>query len=316
MESQELQGRVARLYYQHGMTHQEIAQLLGLSRVKVTRLVAEARRSGIVEIKIQSSSAPFADLEAELLSNYGLQQVWISPSFTDHQRTSDSIALVAAECLNLLVPTSGTVGVGLSSTVAAVLPRLHAETKPNVGFVPISGSWGGVSRGMNPHELALKFGAAFGAQAYHLPVPLLASSARIAEAFRAGAEVHKTLQIAADADLLITGIGGMGHNSSRVIDFLDDSEYRELFNSGAVGETSARFFNADGHPVISSVDERVVGLTLAEIRSIPQRLVIAFGPHKVHALTSAINAGIINMLVTDVNTAKALTAEDSLVRAS
>jgi hypothetical protein len=59
-------GRAARLHYQHGYTHQQIAETLGVSRVKVTRMLAEARRTGIVEIRIHSDETIFTDLEVAL----------------------------------------------------------------------------------------------------------------------------------------------------------------------------------------------------------------------------------------------------------
>ncbi|PXY23062.1 MULTISPECIES: sugar-binding transcriptional regulator [Prauserella] len=307
MESRELHGRVARLHYQHGMTHQEIGELLGLSRVKVTRLLADARRSGIVEIRIHSSASPFDELEAALVGRFGLQQVWIAPSFADERRTADSVGMTGAQCLRALVPTSGTVAVGLSSSVAAIVPHVHAEPAPDLGFVPLAGSWGGISRGMNPHELALRLGTAFGARTYHLPAPILASTPEAAAAFRADPGVRETMQLAAGADLLIAGVGGMDPRSGILIDVLGRSEQRQLVANGAVGDISARFFDAAGHSVGGEVDERVVGLSLDELTAIPHRVAVSFGPHKVHALETALRTGLMNMVVTDVDTAKALT---------
>ncbi|MBB3665155.1 DNA-binding transcriptional regulator LsrR (DeoR family) [Prauserella sediminis] len=306
MESRELQGRVARLHYQHGMTHQEIGDLLGLSRVKVTRLLADARRSGIVEITIHSSASPFGDLEAALVGRFGLQQVWIAPSFADERRTTESVGMAGAECLRALVPTSGTVAVGLSSSVAATAAHVHADPAPELGFVPLAGSWGGISRGMNPHEVALRLGSAFGARTYHLPAPILASSPETAAAFRSDPGVQETMRRAADADLLIAGVGGMEPRAGLLIDELGPSEQRQLTAGGAVGDISARFFDDEGRAVSGDVDGRVVGLSLDQLSAIPHRVAVSFGPHKVRALETALRAGLMNMVVTDAETATAL----------
>ncbi|GLY64276.1 sugar-binding transcriptional regulator [Amycolatopsis taiwanensis] len=316
MDSRELHGRVARLHYQHGMTHQEIGDLLGLSRIKVTRLLADARRAGIVEIRIHSPAAPFEDLETALVGKYGLEQAWVAPSFADEQRAGDAVGMVGAQCLRALVPTTGTVAVGLSSSVAAILPHIHADPLPQLGFVPLAGSWGGISRGMNPHELALKLGVAFGARTYHLPAPIVAKTAAVAAAFREDPGVRETMRMAAGADLLIAGVGGMDPTSGILIGSLGKTEQKRLVSAGAVGDVSARFFDADGHAVGGAVDERVVGLPLEKLAGIPHRVAVSFGPHKVTALETALRTGLMNMVVTDVDTAKALVTEASTERKS
>lgn len=316
MEPRELQGRVARLHYQHGMTHQEIGELLSLSRVKVTRLLADARRAGIVEIKINSSASPFDDLEAALVGRFGLQQVWIAPSFADERRTADSVGMAGAQCLRALVPTTGTVAVGLSSSVAAIVPHVHAEAAPDLGFVPLAGSWGGISRGMNPHELALRLGSAFGARTYHLPAPILASTVEAAATFRSDPGVQETMTLAAGADLLVAGVGGMDRRSGLLIDVLGRAEQRQLVAGGAIGDISARFFDAEGEAVPGSVDDRVVGLALDQLAAIPHRVAVSYGPHKVRALEATLRTGLMNMVVTDVDTATALSAATTASRKS
>src|SRR6056297_2688570 len=92
-------GRVARLHYEHGFTHQQIADTLGLSRVKVTRLLAEARRIGIVEIRIHSDESIFTDLEVALTQRYALRQAWVAPTFGSRERLLQSIGTVGATAL-------------------------------------------------------------------------------------------------------------------------------------------------------------------------------------------------------------------------
>ena len=74
-------GRVAALHYTHGLTHQKIADLLGLSRVQVTRMLAKAREEGVVEFKVHSDEQIFPEVQTALTRKYGLKQAWVGPGF-------------------------------------------------------------------------------------------------------------------------------------------------------------------------------------------------------------------------------------------
>ena len=75
----ELLGKAARLHYEFGLTHQEIGELLRLSRVKVTRLLQQARDLGIVQIEVRTDASPYASLEVDLTSTFGLDEALIVP---------------------------------------------------------------------------------------------------------------------------------------------------------------------------------------------------------------------------------------------
>ncbi|MEQ3553071.1 sugar-binding domain-containing protein [Pseudonocardia nematodicida] len=311
MNERELQGRVARLHYQHGLTHQEVGDLLGLSRIKVTRLLAAARDNGVVEIRVHTTSRPFHELETALVRRFGLQQAWVAPSCRDGERERNAVGSTGAQALEAVVPRSGTVAVGLSSSVATVVPHIHVPPRPELGFVPLAGSWGGVSRGMNPHELALRFGTAFGARTYHLPAPILAATAEAAAAFRADPSVRDAERRAAGADVLVAGVGGIEQSSGMMIDALSEDDRRRLDTGAAVGDISARYFDRDGRPVRGGLDDRVVGMDLERMIGVPHRIAVSYGAHKARPLAVALQHGLMNMVVTDVDTARAMLDADA-----
>jgi len=299
-------GKVARLYYEHGLTHAEIADLQGLSRVKVTRLLAEARRLGVVEIRVHSDDRPFVDLEADLVDRFGLQSAWICPAFgLDADRSLASLGLVGAECLTAVLSGVRTVAVGLSMAVAASVAQLRDAPATDLEVIPVAGSRGGLSNLSNPHELALGLASAFGGRTYHLPAPLLASTPEAAAMMRQDEAVRSTVERAAHAEALVLGIGGMTQASPALRTAVTDQEFAALREQGAVGDVSARFFDADGEPGPGRVDERVVGLDLAAMRGIPTRIGIAGGPDKREALHAALTSGLVDVVVTDVESARA-----------
>ena len=73
--------------------------------------------------------------------------------------------------------------------------------------------------------------------------------------------------------------------------------------------TSARrFFDAAGRLVPSDLDARVVGIDPDTFRRIPRRIGLAGGERKHAAIRAAIAGGWVNVVVTDLTTARALLA--------
>ena len=300
-------GRVARLHYQHGLTHQQIADTLGVSRVKVTRLLAEARRTGVVEIRIHSDETIFTDLEFELQAAGGLDQVWVAPTFEDVDRLRRSIGTVGAEALQAALRPAMTVAVGLSETVAQVPPHAQLEEPSGAVFVPATGSRLGHRDRAHPHEVAQELAHAFQGEARHLPAPVLTATEESARLLRAEPDVAATLSLARQADLAVFGVGGMAPGTGLLMDGMLPAEtVRALGDAGAVGGISAGFFDATGRPVATELSQRIIGLTLSELRSIPVRLAMAGGPDKREALLGAIAGGYLTRLVTDEATARFL----------
>ena len=80
----------------------------------------------------------------------------------------------------------------------------------------------------------------------------------------------------------------------------------ELLALGAVGDTAARFFDANGASVPHEIDRRVVGLTLAQIQRIPLRIIVAGGVNKTDALAGALRGGLAAVIVLDAKTAQSI----------
>ncbi|MEW1959388.1 sugar-binding domain-containing protein [Kineococcus sp. NPDC059986] len=305
-----LLGKVARLHYEHGLTHAEIGELLSLSRVKVTRVLAEARRTGVVEITVHSDESPFADVESALARRFGLLSAHVCPSFgLGEERSPGSLGVTGAAALAAVLPHAGRIAVGLSTAVAASVAHLRYTSDEAVEVLPLAGSRGGRSSDANPHEVAGALARAIGGTAYHLPAPLLATTPEAAQTIRGLEEVRATLEAAAAADALVVGVGGTVRAAQALRRSVTEAEFEALRDLGAVGDVSARFFDADGAPVLGAVDDRVIGLTLEQMRRIPTRVGIAGGAEKRLPLSTALRTGLVNVVVTDIDSARAVLTE-------
>jgi lsr operon transcriptional repressor len=309
-EGNRMLDRVARLHYEHGLTHNEIARLLGLSRVKVTRMLAEARRTGVVEIRIHGDTHTFAELESALLNRYDLDHAWVVPSFKDPDRQYATLGTAAAHSLHEFLKPGSTVAVGLSRAVSSIPRALNQEHKIDATFVPLVGSRGGL-QGVNAHETAEALARAFGGKAHHLPAPVITRTSDAAAVLRQEPDIADTLKLASKADIMVAGIGGSSTETYLVAhgDITAD-ELQSVVSRGAVGDLSARFFDANGEPVTSDLDARVIGLSLDELRQVPCRIGVVGGRGKRLAARAVARGRIVNVLVTDLDTATWLATAD------
>lgn len=301
----EVMGKAARLHYEYGLTHQEVADVLHVSRVKVTRLLKQARDLGIVQIRVLPDVSPYAGLELELANRFNLDEALVVPTMDDESDQRRALAVAAARYMQRVLHHGMTVAIGLSRTVA-LIPQYVVDPRPaDATFVSLVGGMRRYAIAANPYEGAERLAQLFGGKAEHLLAPAIAGSPAIAEAFFADPGMARTLERAASADMALLGIAATDSDTTLVDeDELTADEMASLIAKGAVGDTAARFFDSEGAAVSHEIDRRIIGLTLAQIRQIPIRLVVGGGVNKAAALAGALRGGLAAVVVVDAMTAR------------
>lgn len=303
-------GRIAKLYYEHGLTHQEIADLVGWSRVKVTRGLAEARELGIVQITVVSDEAIFVEEESHLRKRFGLEIVALSPSVAAPEGSVSALSRVGAECICQHVTNGMHVAVGLSKTLAGIASIVEPDPQPDTVFVPLQGTNPGLVVPPTPSNIALEFATRFQGNAHALSAPVFASSPEILKILNDDENFSRGFDMARACDLALVGVGGTALDSSILLggNRLTEEDAAEIRATGAAGDINARFFDKAGQPLETAQSALVLGLTLDEFVKIPVRIAAAAGPAKVEALHAALTGGLVNGLITDDVTAKELLA--------
>jgi len=110
--------KVSRFYYEDGLNQDAIKDRLGLSRSKVSRLMAQAREQGVVQISVVSPAQLYLDLESRLEERFGLQEALVVESQPGDPQDAVSRAVghgAAGFLVRALQPLS-TVGFAWGST--------------------------------------------------------------------------------------------------------------------------------------------------------------------------------------------------------
>ena len=305
VETTKLLYKIARAYYEDDLTQEQIGKRLGLSRIKVSRLLSRAREEGIVQIAVVSPLASHTDLEGQLEARYVLDEaIVVSPTDQGGSDVIRSLGPAAAACLVRRLQGNEVVALTWGTTLLAVVDALPVQRWPQMRVVQMLGGLGQPEADVYGADLARRMAEAFGAKLRLIPSPGIVSSRVVRDALLADPQISDTLALGAHADVALVGIGRPTPGSVVVqAGILDPEALAALQARGAVGDIALRFFDVDGEPVTHEVDERIIGPTLEQIREIPQVIGVAGGADKVDVIRAALRGGLLDVLVTDEESA-------------
>ncbi|MGQ9780559.1 MAG: sugar-binding transcriptional regulator [Bacillota bacterium] len=302
--------RVAQLYYEENLTQQEIAEMMGLSRVTVNSLLKKARQEGIVRIQVVTDEVSReAELEEKLKQRFGLKYaVVVSCPSGSNGLILRHLGLAGARLLQKLLKDGDTLGCSWGRTLWEVARAVKPLGK-RINVVQLNGGLGQVSDERSPNELARYLARVFGGTYYCLHAPGIVETPSIRDALLSDSSIRETLARARSVTVAACGIGSI--SDSLLVDFgyLDAQKIAFYKEQGIVGDICLRFFDQEGRLRRTDLDERVIGLTPEELRAIPCVIGIAGGPSKHEALRGALRSGLINACVTDTESAAYVLAE-------
>ena len=305
MTNEELVTVAAWLYYKEGLKQEEVARRLGVSRVKVTRLLARARREGVVQFHVTRPLPESFRLAAELRRAFGLEDAVVVPGGAGLEASRDALGAAGAAYLLARLEPQGSVGLGWSATVGRMAPYLHQSRRlPGCTVRELAGSYLGQA---NPYSISGPLAAALGCRLEALPAPVLVESAAARAALLAEPRIASALAGARQSRIAVVGVGQADQQSTSVrTGMVSPAEMAAINAAGAVGEVLMRFFDAAGRPVATPLDERVLAVSWQDFLQIPHRVAMAAGPAKLPALHAALSGGLFHALITDTDTARRL----------
>jgi DNA-binding transcriptional regulator LsrR (DeoR family) len=306
--------KIAKSYYEDGLTQEQIGRRLGLSRIKVSRLLQQAREERIVQITVVPPQDSNADLERQLEAAYGLDEVIVvTPTSPEPLTVVREIGVAAAECLVRCLRGDEVLGLTWGTTLLAVVEALPAQRWPEMRVVQMLGGLGRPEAEVYGADLARRAAEAFGARLRLVPAPGIVASRMVRDALLADPQIADTLALGARADVALVGLGRPTPGSVVMqAGILSEEELALLQARGAVGDIALRFFDADGQAVTHEIDDRIIGPTLAHVRAIPRTVGVAGGAEKADVIRAALRGELLNVLVTDIENARRLLADRTL----
>lgn len=301
-------ARAAWLSFVGGKKQEEIAALMGISRQSAQRLVSQAMAAGLVKVRIDHPIAKCLELARAIKDIYGIADCQVVPSMDTVSGSGTAVSHATGDLIEhwLDTETPLIVGLGTGRTLRAAVEHMPHLPATQHRVVSLTGN-------ISPdgstafYNVLFTIAAKIRAATYPLPMPVIAANKAERDALLGQATLDLTRDLAQRTDVRFVGIGSMRSDAPLVLDgFIRPEDQLRLTEKGAVGEIIGWVFDADGQLLDDEVNDRI---SSAALMPNPQKptYACAHGPEKVLAIRAAIRGSLITGLITDEQTALALT---------
>ncbi|MBN9104391.1 MAG: hypothetical protein J0I14_05260 [Propionibacteriaceae bacterium] len=295
---------VARRYHVDGQSQAEIARDIAFSRATVSRMLSEARRRGIVQVRISHPMERVLGIERALVKAFGLKLARVAdpaePSASQEEVgrcAADLVIEVASEDVVLCVSN----GLAVTATVDA-MPQM---AWPRSRVVQMIGSSGQSERLLDSPETCRRMGRKLGGSFHPLPAPLVVSDQAVAQALRSDNQIATTLELGARADIALLGVGSVRDGRSGLIfrEYESPALTDGVREAGAVAHICGHHIAPDGRHIMTELCPRTIAVDPERLHHIPLVVGVAWGEEKVVPLAATMRGNFISALVTDRTTA-------------
>lgn len=298
-------------YYVNEMTQAQVAGLLGVTRLRVNQAIQKAKALGMVKIRLESPFLARFELQEGLQARLGIPKALVVPARRD---LYDYHAPAGAALADYLVERLRThpwkrIGVSWGMTLQSAINRLPRLPDPDLEIVSMIG---GTSTGaaFNAFGIASGFAERFSARYSLLAAPIFLSEGVDRDLFLAqeSFEDHFAKFEALDVGLLVAG--DVSPRSYLVSTGLPRGlTCEDLLAAGAVGDLLGRFLGRDGEDIDLGLGRRTIGMDLAMLERVPEKILAAAGAHKVAIIRAVARRRLVDTLITDDVTAELLLEE-------
>lgn len=298
--------RAAWMYFVEQMTQNDIADILGVGRVTVVRMLADARARNEVKIAIEGELSEVVRLERNLEAAFGVGEAIVAPLSEPAADPIPSISAAAGAFLSEAMKPGMTVGVGWGRTLFASLSSISGRTLPDFKVISLLGGVSQVRR-FNPAEFAWRFAQAFQGEGFLIPAPAVVDSASTKEALIKRCGIQEIFDMADTLDAVVVSVGGVDSATTFYRGgFLTEDQRQDLVSRGAVGDLLFHFFDKSGELIEHPINDRVMSVDVDRIRRAPLRILASGGAEKADAMIAAMQLVRPTVLITDEESARAM----------
>jgi len=300
--------KVASFYYREGFTQEQIAKKIGVSRPFISKQLQKAKDYGIVEVFIKDETVHTVELEGLIEERYGLKDVVVVPivdQYSDMRKKV--IGQVAANYIIKNLKDVKSIGIGWGSTLAEIVKEYPYENREDVKIIPLVGGMGTQQVDIHANQLAYELAKKMNGSCSYLYAPAIIDSEELKNRLVEMQDVKSVLEDARKVDLALVGIGNPYKESTlEKIGYLKQVDIEDLRKCGAIGDIISRFLDYNGQPINHPINEKVIGITLEELKKIQIVIGVVEGRNKLESIRGALRGNYLDILIIDEASASEL----------
>lgn len=295
---------VARRYFAEMKTKVEIAEELGVSRFKVARLLDEAIEQEYVKFLFPKQQALDEEIANDLCEKFHLQEAVVLPvseSWTSQAQLTAKLGGITASYLSETLKEGMKVGIAWGRVLSSTVSQLASV--PSLDVVQLSGVHPGIEFSQGPIDLIHKLAAISHGKAHPMYVPMWVDDESLAAKLADDPAVLDAQQFYSQLDVVITGIGAWKSGSSSLSDIFPDSWSESLRAQDITADVCVTLVNSNGEVLDSPLNRLGFGITTEQLRKTKKLIGVAGGEEKYEGIVASLKSGLLDVLITDFDTA-------------
>lgn len=300
--------RVAKKYYEFRMDRKDIAQEEGISNPTISRMLQKALDMGYVKISVDFPILSDEELAWELKKAHRLREVFVTPVMVEDKNSILSdVCRAASAGLMKYISSDNVVGTAWGNTMKCLAAFVSEMPAKDLKIVQLNGRCSKAAMPVGADDLMEALARESNGEGYIIPAPVVVDDSAIAQMLKRDSGVKEVLDLAKASDVAVFSVGELNKESIMYrAGYLDHGVYEDLKDQGAVGDIASNYFDLQGNAVDEELEKRRIGITLSELKKIPQKIAVVSGEEKAEALHGALTGGYIDVLYVDEKLARKL----------
>ena len=305
LSAKEVQALDAAKLYYAGLSQREVARRLHVSRPTVSKLLAYARRRGFVRIEIHDPREQDPMLLDTLRERFNLLDVrLVSPVGPGEDLLRAALGREGARLLSSLVRDGDRIGAVGSRTLVELARSLEPVHRHHVELIQMARGLLPAERGLDEEACLVRMAQAFDAHLHLLDMPLVLGSIAERNDLHRTPRGRRVMEMVDQARIALFTVGEIHSDLQHLGHEVLSAVEREALIERGAGDLCSHFIDVHGRICLPDLTHRTTGITLAELRSKEQRILVAGGEAKAPVMRAALANGYVNRLITDVSAAR------------
>lgn len=294
--------KVAKLYYLGDLSQAQIAQTIGVSRPKVSRMLSLARAQNIIEFKIKDFPMMAEETAEKLKAHFGLAQVIVAPSGITQDQSKINVGREASEYLNSVLQDGLQIGVAWGTTLQAMIRQFELKKRiSDINVVQLAGGAHTTRLDLDSQELVRLLASKLNATYSIMHAPLVVTNSTIRNLLLNEPEIKKHCERFNHLDLALVGVGSMSPDEaiSYKAGYITLEQSHILVDTGFATDICGNRIFLDGTIRPNLLTDRLISISPEQIKKIPMVIAVAVGAEKAIPVIAGAKGRLYQALIVD-----------------